>query len=163
MLAVSRTEVLAYLEALGQAFREDSSNRDLRLTRNRIRHELLPTLARNHNPGIVGILVQLAEQAEEIFTIIEADAQRLLTEAELPRAGRLLIFDQNCLGKAPRHLVRDMFRLAWTREGWPTGDMDFAAWDRLASVAYHELAAVDLPGEIRARVKGKVVQLGLGW
>jgi tRNA(Ile)-lysidine synthase len=40
LLATTRTEVEAYLGVLGQCWREDSSNRHLTFTRNRIRHEL---------------------------------------------------------------------------------------------------------------------------
>jgi hypothetical protein len=53
-----------------------------------------------------------------------------------------------------------MFRLAWVREGWALGSMDFAGWDRLAAVALGEARAVDLPGGIRARRRHRVVQLG---
>src|SRR5438034_898661 len=41
LLDVPRSEVMDYLQAEGQSFRHDSSNFDRRLTRNRIRHELL--------------------------------------------------------------------------------------------------------------------------
>ena len=44
LLATSRTEIEAWLRRLGQEWREDSSNRHLTFTRNRIRHELLPLL-----------------------------------------------------------------------------------------------------------------------
>ena len=44
LLTVTRDEIIAYLAALNQPFREDSSNADPRFTRNRIRHELLPLL-----------------------------------------------------------------------------------------------------------------------
>src|SRR5712692_7499162 len=44
LLTVTRSEVLNYLQAQEQSFRQDSSNADLRFTRNRIRHELLPFL-----------------------------------------------------------------------------------------------------------------------
>ncbi|WP_407539322.1 tRNA lysidine(34) synthetase TilS [Deinococcus radiomollis] len=43
-LEVSRAEVLAYLDTLGQPWREDSSNADTRFTRNWIRREVLPLL-----------------------------------------------------------------------------------------------------------------------
>ena len=39
LLRVTRGEVLACLEQLGQPYRHDSSNDDLRHTRNRLRHE----------------------------------------------------------------------------------------------------------------------------
>ena len=44
LLAVSRAEVLAHCAQYDLAFRQDSSNLSLELTRNRIRHELVPML-----------------------------------------------------------------------------------------------------------------------
>jgi hypothetical protein len=38
--------------------------------------------------------------------------------------------------------------------------MGFEEWDRLAEVALGEIAAVDLPGGIRAIGRDRVVQLG---
>jgi len=69
LLAVRRREIEAWLQALGQSWREDSSNRDLRHTRNRVRHELLPLLEREYNPGIVQVLAEAAEvaRAEEAY------------------------------------------------------------------------------------------------
>jgi tRNA(Ile)-lysidine synthase len=46
LLTVRRTDVLAFLGELGQRYRDDASNLDPRFTRNRLRHELLPLLAR---------------------------------------------------------------------------------------------------------------------
>jgi tRNA(Ile)-lysidine synthase len=161
LLRTTRAEVLAYLKELGQTSREDSSNRDLRHTRNRIRHELLPLLAERYNPGIVGVLNRLAEQAEETYRDEELAAGELLRRAELPRAGGLLIFDWAVLSAAPRRLVREMFRLAWAREGWPSGGMDHAAWERLAGLVFDGGRGVDLPGHVHARRRGRVVQVGL--
>lgn len=162
LLDATRADILAYLRELGQTYREDATNRDLRYTRNRIRHELLPLLAQQYNPAIARVLASLAEQAEEAYRIEEVAALALLTEAELPRAGKLLIFDRHRLRTAPRHQVREMFRLVWTREDWPQGDMDRAAWERLARVVFDDLTAVDLPGGLHARRCERVVQVGPG-
>jgi len=62
LLSVTRAEVEAYLKALGQDWREDSSNRDVAFTRNRIRHELLPLL-QGWNPRLKEHLAQMAELA----------------------------------------------------------------------------------------------------
>jgi tRNA(Ile)-lysidine synthase len=64
LLAATRAEVEAYLTALGQAWREDSSNRHLTFTRNRIRHELLPLLE-EWNPQIREHLAQMSSLARE--------------------------------------------------------------------------------------------------
>src|SRR5712691_4455578 len=87
-------------------------------------------------------------------------AQPLLIAAGRARAGTIVIFDRFHLASAPRHLVREAFRLIWEREGWPLDAMGFDAWERLAGVTLTESAALDLPGGIRARCVGRVVQIG---
>jgi tRNA(Ile)-lysidine synthase len=159
LLGLSRGDVLSYLEEIGQPFRTDSTNADTRLTRNRIRHELLPLL-RTYNPAIGDILARLAEQATAMCAEQEALARELLRHTELPRAGPICVFDRARLAQAPRHRVRDLFRLVWQREGWSLGGMSFEHWERLASVASGEGTAIDLPGRVHARVREGVVQVG---
>jgi tRNA(Ile)-lysidine synthase len=159
VLSVTRAEVLAFLEDEGQAYRVDRSNTDLSFTRNRLRHQLLPHLARDFNPGIASVLCRLARQADEAYRLVEEQAAKLLLAAERPRAGNLLIFERATLAAAPRRLVCEMLRLLWTRELWPTARMSFAAWERLAEVAQGMVTGVDLPGHIRARCLERVVQL----
>jgi len=160
LLAVPRSEVHAYLEAEGQPFRRDSSNDDRRLTRNRIRHELLPYLAEHYNPAIARVLTRLAVQAEEVCRDNGIQVRRLLQEVELPRAGVRVVLDRNRLAAVARHHVRDVFRLLWEREGWPAGRMTFHAWDQLADLTLGQLSAIDLPGGIQARARERVVQVG---
>ncbi|MEN6451126.1 MAG: tRNA lysidine(34) synthetase TilS, partial [Thermoguttaceae bacterium] len=52
LLGVRHAELLAYLESLGQPFREDSSNLDLHFTRNKIRRALLPRLEAGYNRDV---------------------------------------------------------------------------------------------------------------
>jgi tRNA(Ile)-lysidine synthase len=160
LLHVGRDEVLAYLDALGQSARHDDSNDDVRLTRNRIRHELLPLLARDYNPRIVEVLGRLAEQAEEVFRQEEEAAEALLQQAELPRAGTLVILDAEVLRRSLPRTVRGLLRLVWQREGWPMGAMGFVQWQRLAALAEAQTGAHDFPGGLRARRQGRVLQLG---
>ena len=64
LLQATRAEVEAFLGARKQVWREDSTNRHLTFTRNRIRHELLPQLA-TWNPKLREHLAQMAELARE--------------------------------------------------------------------------------------------------
>jgi len=160
MLDVSRGEIVRYLEQEGQSYRQDSSNRDLRYTRNRIRHELLPQLAEHYSPRIVPNLCRLAMGARELFAIREAEAAALLARAELARCGPVVVLNRLLLGKTPRPRLREMFRLLWRRECWPEGQMDFDAWNRLAGLVFGEGSALDLPAGIHARCRERVVQLG---
>lgn len=159
LLGSTRAEVLTYLKAERQAYREDASNQNRNYTRNRIRHELLPYLAQHYNPAIASILCRLAEQAAEAYTHQEMRAGDLLVEAERCRAGRRLILAAAPLAGQPRQLVREVFRLIWIREGWPSGSMGFREWDRLAAVALGEIGAVDLPGGIHAQRRLHVIQI----
>jgi tRNA(Ile)-lysidine synthase len=161
LLAVTRAEVVAFLAEEGQSFRDDRSNSDLRFTRNRLRHELLPHLAEHYNPAVGSVLCRLTRQAGEVYADLETQAHALLAAVELPRTRTGLVFDRQKLAAAPRFLVREALRLAWEREEWAEGEMTSEDWDRAAAVAFGETAAVDLPGGFRAC--GRERSLLLGW
>jgi tRNA(Ile)-lysidine synthase len=76
LLSTTRAEVEAYLAALGQDWREDSSNRHLTFTRNRIRHELLPLLE-GWNPQLREHLAQMAQLARDEEAWWQAELARL--------------------------------------------------------------------------------------
>jgi tRNA(Ile)-lysidine synthase len=69
LLTVSRDDVLGYLAELGQSYREDATNLDTRVPRNRIRHELMPWLERHVTPRAVASLARTAAlaAADEAF------------------------------------------------------------------------------------------------
>lgn len=63
LLETSRPEIERYLHSIDQPWCEDHTNRNTHLTRNRIRHELLPLLERDYNPNIRHVLSETAEIA----------------------------------------------------------------------------------------------------
>jgi tRNA(Ile)-lysidine synthase len=63
LLAVRRPEIEAYLSTMKQVWREDSTNRELRHTRNRLRHEILPHLEQEINPRVREALAEAADIA----------------------------------------------------------------------------------------------------
>lgn len=158
VLGVTRGDILAYLESLGQTFQTDSSNADSAFTRNRIRHEVLPLL-RTFNPEIVTVLGRVAEQATDAFRVLTQAAETLRASAERPRAGGTLVFAVEPLLSADPYLVREMFRLVWDREGWSSNGMSAEHWNRVLAVALGELPACDFPAGIHVRRVGAVVQL----
>lgn len=160
MLDVSRSEVLAFLDAEGVAARTDSTNADRRFMRNRLRHELLPLLERNYNPGVRRILLRLADEAREAFAVEQQKVRELLKRAELPRAGALVVFRLPELRAARPRLVRLLFRHLWEREDWPTSDLTRAHWQRLEKVLSGKSKAVEFPGLLRVACRGDVVLAG---
>lgn len=71
LLAVPREATRTYCEAHGLPFRDDPTNLDLRFTRNRIRHRLLPVLAQEFNPRIVEALARLARVAQWEMDVLD--------------------------------------------------------------------------------------------
>ena len=83
ILAASRAEIEACLKGLDQQWREDSTNRHLTFTRNRIRHELLPLLE-EWNPQLRDHLAQMAELARDEEHWWGHELKRLADQLILP-------------------------------------------------------------------------------
>ena len=83
LLGVRREQIVAFLTELGQTWREDSSNQDLALTRNRLRHEVLPML-RTINPAAEEALARTAAIARDEEAYWGAEIARLLPGMLLP-------------------------------------------------------------------------------
>jgi tRNA(Ile)-lysidine synthase len=160
LLAVTRAEVLDFLNSLGQPYREDASNRSLDYTRNRIRHELLPLLAREYNPHVRNALLRLGQLAGEADDEINALAGDVLTQIQQPIAyGVELAIEP--LSRHSNFLARAMLKSAWQQQGWPLQDMSFEKWEQLLAIcrAADSPPAQIFPGGIRAEKEGGVLRL----
>jgi tRNA(Ile)-lysidine synthase len=81
LIECSRAEVLAFLRAADLPFCEDSSNRDRRFLRNRIRHEVMPLL-QSIQPAVKRRLAAAAQSvADEMELLRDYDAERLAAVA----------------------------------------------------------------------------------
>lgn len=83
LLHTRREDLRAHLTAVGQTWREDSSNSDDAFTRNRLRHSVLPVL-RLENPAIDQTLANLAELAREEESRWSRELARILPQLLLP-------------------------------------------------------------------------------
>ena len=150
MLSIRRELVEEYLHELGQDFRTDATNADTSLTRNWLRHELLPQLRNHFGEKIDLSLTRLSEQAAEIETTLTTLAERLLDQSLLDAQSDTVRLDVRPLANQPRHLVREVFVQLWQRQQWPRQSMGFAEWDRLAETALVG-GTTNLPGGITSR------------
>ncbi len=142
LLAVTRAEIEAYLRGLGQDWREDSSNRHVTFTRNRIRHELLPLLE-GWNPRLREHLAQMAQLARDEEAWWQAELARLAPQLILPGrpargGGRAARLDSGLAIEVPRlaalapALQRRLLRHAAQQLGVA---LDFAATEAVRSLA----------------------------
>lgn len=80
VLGTRHSQLRNYLEGIGQTWREDASNQDLRFARNRVRHQILPFLEKEINSSSCGIMADNAEIAREEEEYWAGEMQRLFPE-----------------------------------------------------------------------------------
>ncbi len=164
LLALRRSEVLAYLGAIGQPCRFDTSNLDTRLTRNRIRRELLPQLAAEYNPGVGEALLRLGQLAGEAQEVIDHLTDRLVGEHITATSTQAVEIDCRRLADVHNYLLRELLIRTWREQGWPEQAMGYAKWGELAEMARIAAPArapvVQMfPGRIVARREGDTLRL----
>ena len=93
LLCTQRAQLEAYLGEIGQDWREDSSNRDLRHARNRVRHGIVPRLVRTLNPRAREALAETAEIARAEEEYWQKEVERVLPEVWEVRTGTLAKLD----------------------------------------------------------------------
>ncbi len=160
LLAVRRNVVMDFLNVAGLTHRTDSSNVDLRFTRNRIRHQVMPVLQQFAHPQLVERLGRISREARQLNCAAKRQAHDDVRSCELPRAGELSIFDAAKLSALPVNRVRELWRAVWQREHWLIGEMTRRHWQRLVDVGRGHVTAVDCPGNIRVRKLDRVVRAG---
>ena len=82
LLDCSRREIMTYVSKRDLPYATDSSNADVRYTRNKIRHRLLPFLEREFSPQIRRHLVSLANTTREEEIWLEGFAKNACKRAE---------------------------------------------------------------------------------
>ena len=80
LLQTRRRVLEIYLAEIGQDWREDSSNRDLRHARNRVRHGIVPRLERTLNPSVRETLAETADIARSEEEYWQKEVDRVLPE-----------------------------------------------------------------------------------
>ena len=140
LLGTGRAEVEAYLHKLGQDWREDSSNRHLTYTRNRIRHQLLPLLE-TWNPRLRKHLARMAVLARDEEAWWDEELRRRAPEIVMSgrpvrgggrAAGPGVAIDAGRLAELAPALQRRMLRRACSQLG---GAPDFESTESLRTLA----------------------------
>jgi len=91
LLETRRSDILRYLDTLSIRYREDSSNRDLRLRRNLLRHKWLPRLKDDFNPRLAETLARGADLARETADFLATVSQDAYQRIRAPARGGVLL------------------------------------------------------------------------
>ena len=158
LLGVSRRSIEEYGERRRIDFAVDQTNSDIRYTRNRIRHELLPQLRQQFNPALDEALRRLAEQSGELLEIVDSLADELLERAVLQEDAQTCRLDAGILAAASEAIVRHAFVRLWDRRGWRRQHVGAAHWHR-AAAAVRIPGTQDFPGGIRLESTGRLLRI----
>ena len=158
-LSLERREMEAFLAKLGLEFRVDHSNEDQRLTRNALRHSLLPEIRRRFNPRADQALVRLAEQSREAVWFLRKTARQALKAGHLETASGEIRLSTRAFEGLDEIVVREVAVLIWTRLRWPRQKMTSGHWQRAAALLQGKgPVRGDWPGGVRGeRRKGLVM------
>ena len=114
LLDVSRSELRIYLAARGQTHREDETNQDLGVTRNRVRHELIPLLESRFSASVVETLARAAKIARYDAEWLD-DAATLAAKTVLRVTDDGVELDREALVGQPVALARRIAKQALER------------------------------------------------
>ena len=155
LLDVDRAELRAYLAARGEAFREDATNADVTIPRNRVRHELLPYLRSHFSPGATDVLARAATLARQDEDFLHAEAIKLAARVVLSDVTVRL--DAAGLSSAPRALSSRVAHAVLQRLAG-SKPIHFEHVDRLLALAAGAGSgrAISLPGQIAVRVGDRI-------
>jgi len=87
LLRIPRAEIEAYAEKQGIEWREDSTNSDQHFLRNRVRHTLLPVLARHFDPRIVESLSERGRALQLVDEAVDKAVEKPLLKIRVHKLG----------------------------------------------------------------------------
>jgi tRNA(Ile)-lysidine synthase len=145
LLEIERADVEQFLRDRSIAWREDPSNAGARFARNRIRHDLLPLLARDWNPSIGETLANTADWALAEEAYWEAEIDRL-APGLMREAGGTVVLRVEALRCLPVAAARRLVRHAMTLV---KGDLRGIDFGHIAAVM-QMVAAAEGHGRLQA-------------
>jgi tRNA(Ile)-lysidine synthase len=148
LIDVGRAELRAYLAAHGEAWREDASNADTAIPRNRVRHELIPYLGSRFSPAVTDVLAREAALAQQDEDFLRDRAIELARRIVLTDERGTIRLDAAALAEAPRALSSRVVRQVLEQHAG-SKSVSFDHIEQVLNLAAG--AAVSLPGQHAVR------------
>jgi tRNA(Ile)-lysidine synthase len=157
LLEVDRDALRRFLRERGETFREDASNADVSIPRNRVRHELIPLLRSHFSVSVDDVLAREASLARQDEEFLQAEAIKLAAQIVLTDDGAIRL-DAGGLRHAPRALSSRVILAALERLSGAK-PVAFDHVERVLALAARdgEGVAISLPGQVAVRDAGTIV------
>jgi len=157
LLFVNRAAIETYCRDQGLQPRRDCTNDDPAYRRNKIRHQLLPLLAREYNPAIVATLSRTALILQEDEAALADLAGRVLAGIIISRGKDNLVLDRRGWLELAPALQRRVLRMAAAGLG---RQVSFSQVEKARDVA-RQGGVLTWPGRLRLLVAGPELHLQL--
>lgn len=144
MLELDRSEIECWLRQRNIAWRDDETNQDSSLARNRLRHDILPLLRDNFNPRLDETLANMASLAQDEESYWAAELERHPS----PSRNTPQILSTIELTTLPAALARRIIRQTIEHAKGDLRQIDFAHVERILQMARSQAGhdRVQLPG-----------------
>lgn len=157
LLTCSRKDILDYLAKHNLAPRHDASNDDVRFTRNRIRHQIMPQLI-EMNPHAIKHLGVWADQARMVYRKLKTSSRRQMDSIIAFQSNEQLAIKLKPLQRNSNDVLQEVMRMLFQSQNWPVDQMNHQRWREVIEVCRGTRTAVELPGRIMVKRKDLVIQ-----
>ena len=160
LLDASKADTAAYCRELEQRYREDSGNYLWRFTRNRVRLDLMPRLARDYNPRVRDALLRLSRIAGDDSDFLDGELESrwddIATEEETG-----VHLDAGELAAWHSALQRRAMRRAYSLAAGDSRALGESHLDAMLSLVQDRRGgrSLDLPRGISARIEANVLRI----
>jgi tRNA(Ile)-lysidine synthase len=157
LLSCTRQEILDYAQIHELTPRHDASNDDMRFTRNRIRHQVLPKLTESNSEAIPH-LAAWADTARAHYGTLKKTAKLLYSDILAHVDSRQLAIHRSGLAAVNDEVLQELLRLVWSRQRWSVDQMNARSWREVIEICRGVRKAVELPSKIMVKSKELVIQ-----
>ncbi|HPG40904.1 MAG TPA: tRNA lysidine(34) synthetase TilS [bacterium] len=145
LLFASRQAIEHYAAGNNLDYRVDSTNSDTRYRRNRIRHTLLPLLAREFNPQIISSLNRLGASMTEVEDFLISETVNRLRNCLKFKDEHKIILDIDAYLAYFNILQKGILAHALELLGTEPGILDYVLYEKLSRIIQKRRSGVTLP------------------
>ena len=160
LLGIGKAEAAGYCRELGQTYRQDSGNYMWRFTRNRVRRDLMPRLARDYNPRVREALFRLSRVATEQVDYIDQQLAGFWEEMA-EESDEAVSLDVNALAALHPALQRRALRRAFSTAAGDSRTLSEQHLEAMLGLLRRRRGgrSLDLPRGVRAELQGGTLRV----
>ena len=153
LVGSTRQQIEAFLTAIGITPRQDATNTDVNYLRNRVRHELIPQLARDYNPNIKTGLSRTADVFGAESEYLDTVAREAFETCRIQGPHKNIVLDRVKFRQYHIALQRRMLRQSVFEMLGDLSDLYFAHCEAMLNLVEGDTpnAVVALPNDLRFR------------